>query len=260
MRSLIRQRQAPSPRSTPVATGSPSASARPSWSGGSGNADPLWFTELAPLLAARAQTTFADAFVEFATWNLFTGSFADPARSYAASARYGRVKIEGAAAPYSAKLRIFYASAEYYRVPPGGRAAMTAALAAPSGAPEAIEGLTLLVVPEQGGAYGEVTRVSDLASGVEAVDTSAADALVVVVVNGLQEGESRQPTLCIGTAAEVAACRQAAEAGAGGAEPADGDHGGCGCRVLAGGKGRTGAGAAAALVLAALLGYRRRFL
>ncbi|MCC6557573.1 MAG: hypothetical protein IT372_31865 [Polyangiaceae bacterium] len=240
--------------------------------GANGVADPVWFTELDPMLAERAQATFAEAFVDFATWNLFTGSFADPARSYAEGAGYARVKIEEVAAPYSDLLRVFHASAQYYRVPPAGRPSMAAALAPAT--PEQLDGLSLLLLPEQGGAYGQVARVADLEAGSEAIDTSGADALVVVVVNGAQAGDSRRPTLCIGTPDEVAACKAAAGgtgggggggggAGGGGDEEAPGeDDGGCGCRVEGAGGGIPGgaaaAAAAAAVGLAARIRGRRR--
>ncbi|WP_437941716.1 hypothetical protein [Sorangium sp. So ce341] len=88
--------------------------------------------------------------------------------------------------------------------------------------------------------------------GAALVDMAGADDLAVIVVNGLQEGDSRKPTLCIGTPDEVAACRAAAEGAgggrrAGGEAPAGGagggvDDGGCGCRVVAlGGSARSGA-------------------
>ncbi|WP_437659313.1 MXAN_6640 family putative metalloprotease [Sorangium sp. So ce1182] len=223
--------------------------------GASGEADPVWFEQLAPLLSSQAQTTFAEAFVEFAAWNLLTGAAADPERSYAAGAGYRGLAPQAVEAPTSDRLRVFHASAQYFSVPPGGRATMTAALAAPADDPAQLDGLALLLAPRRGRAYGEVVRAGDVAAGEALIDTAGADGLAVIVVNGLQEGESRKPTLCIGTSDEVAACRAAAEGGAGGdggggggsggggagdggeAPPEDtgggdgGDDGGCGCRV-----------------------------
>ncbi|HSO00139.1 MAG TPA: MXAN_6640 family putative metalloprotease, partial [Candidatus Nanopelagicales bacterium] len=182
--------------------------------GAFGVEDPVWFEELGPLIVERGGVSFAESFVEFATWNLFTGGFADATRSYAGGDGYARVAIEAAAAPFSLRLRSFHASAQYYRAPRDGRAEMTAALVPTADVADDLEGLTLLLVPEQGGAYGEVTRVGDPAAGEERVDTSGAEALVVVVVNGRQGGDSRRPTLCIGSPEEVAAC--AADAGGAG--------------------------------------------
>lgn len=213
--------------------------------GALGEADPVWFEQLDPLLSSQAQTTFAEAFVEFAAWNLLTGSAADPGRSYAAGSGYRGLAPEEVAAPYADGLRVFHASAQYFSVPPGGRATMTAALAAPADDPAQLSGLALLLAARRGRVYGEVVRAGDVTSGEALVDTAGADDLAVIVVNGLQEGESRKPTLCIGTPDEVAACRADAEAtggdggggGAGGEAPAEGaagvDDGGCGCRVVA---------------------------
>ncbi|WP_437895696.1 MXAN_6640 family putative metalloprotease [Sorangium sp. So ce124] len=213
--------------------------------GANGEADPVWFEQLDPLLSSQAQTTFAEAFVEFAAWNLLTGSAADPGRSYAAGSGYRGLAPEEVAAPYADGLRVFHASAQYFSVPPGGRATMTAALAAPTDDPAQLSGLALLLAARRGRVYGEVLRAGDVTSGEVVVDTAGADDLAVIVVNGLQEGESRKPTLCIGTPDEVAACRADAEAtggdggggGAGGEASAEGaagvDDGGCGCRVVA---------------------------
>jgi len=223
--------------------------------GASGEADPVWFTQIEPLLAEQAQTSFAESFVEFATWNLFTGSTADVERSYAGGAGYPSVAVEEVPPPYSDRLRVFYASAQYYRVRPEGRAAMTAALVPPPDAPDASDGLTLLLVALQGGGYGPVTQVADVTAGAELLETSSAMALVAVVVNGRQEGDSRRPTLCIGDADEVAACAAEVNGGTGGGGGGGGAGGGssgadpeeqaegCGCRVAgAGGAGGAGGG------------------
>lgn len=178
--------------------------------GANGVADPGWFEALDPLLAESGGTSFAEGFTEFATWNLFTGSHADPARSYAFGKSYPKVAMTDVKAPYSeAGLRVFRASSQYYKVPVEGRASMTAALVAPSDKPDETAGLTLLLSPLTGSTYGEVQRVADAASGSEAVDTAGADSLVVVIVNAMQEGSSRRPGLCIGTAEEVQSCRSA---------------------------------------------------
>jgi hypothetical protein len=233
--------------------------------GADGEAEPVWFHALDPLLRARAQTSFAEAFVEFATWNLFSGGAADAERSYADGAGYPSVNVDDVDAPFSRKLRAFYASAQYYRVAPGGRAAMTAALASPAGADEGA-GLALMLVPQRGATYGDVTRVEDVSAGAQGVDTSGADALIVVVVNGAQEGDSRRPTLCIGTPEEVATCREAVRGPAGGggggggdAEPPldtvrGDDDGGCACRATPAAEG----GLFHAMALSAVALSRRR--
>ncbi|WP_437631544.1 MXAN_6640 family putative metalloprotease [Sorangium sp. So ce854] len=250
--------------------------------GAFGEADPVWFEQLDPLLSSRAQATFAEAFVEFATWNLLTGAAADPARSYADGAGYRGLVPQRVSAPYSDRLRVFHASAQYFSVPPGGRARMTAALAAPAGDPAPRDGLALLLAARRGGAYGDVVRAGDPAAGAAPIDTEGADGLAVIVVNTLQGGASRKPTLCIGTADEVAACRAAAEGGAGGdggggggvggeggdgggeAPPGGAEGGvgdGCGCRIgspvdAAGGSAAPGGFALFASLLA--LAVRRR--
>jgi hypothetical protein len=80
--------------------------------GASGQDDPVWFEQIDAVLEQQAQTSFADAFVEFATWNLFTGERSDPARGYADGDGYPRVRIDEAVAPYASTERMFYASSQ----------------------------------------------------------------------------------------------------------------------------------------------------
>jgi MYXO-CTERM domain-containing protein len=212
--------------------------------------DPIWFQEIDPLVKGiDPNGSFASAYLDFATWNLFTGPLADPARGYANGAGYARVKMTDVSLPYSDdKTRIFYASTQYYRAVPAGRTAMTAALIAPDTDPSATDGLSLLFAAQRGPSYDPLVHVADVSAGIETMDTAGADLVVIFVVNTLQQGESRRPALCIGTTEEVAACRAAlagdAGTGAGGAggggaggagggstQQPTGDDGGCGCRT-----------------------------
>jgi len=213
--------------------------------GANGVADPVWFQELDSLLSDADDSSFAAGFVEFAGYNLLTDDYADPARSYANGDDYPAVAIEPTATPYvDEKMRVFYASTQYYGLIPDGRAAMTAAVFSPDGDPADTEGISTLLAVRRGTSYDPFVQLTDLAAGSETVDTSGADLLVVAVINTLQEGDSRRPALCIGSPEEVEVCRTnlagvggAGGAGGGGAgidpDDPDGtdDSGGCGCRV-----------------------------
>jgi hypothetical protein len=178
--------------------------------GAFGEASPDWFTALDPMLAAEAGSSFAEAFVEFAEWNLFTGSVADPDRSYADGADYPTLDYVDIALPHTDDaLRVFRASAHYYRMDTGGRAAITAALVLPKDSPSEADGVAMLLVARTGTKLGPVLRVIDPLAGTEVVDTTGADKFIVVVINTLQEGESQRPGFCVGTPEEVAACRTA---------------------------------------------------
>lgn len=158
-----------------------------------------WLPALDDLLQAEHGSSFSDAFREFAEWNLFTWTSADPSRSYADGARYPPVQIEPVELPYRLDpLRVFYASAQYVGAHPGGRSEITAALVGDA------EGLELWIAVRRGG-------VIELASG-HTVDASGAEEVIVVVQNPAREGDARRPGLCIGRAAEVAACRADLEA------------------------------------------------
>jgi hypothetical protein len=210
--------------------------------GAGGVASPKWWDVLDPLLKKEAGASFAEAFADFATWNLFTGKRADPTRAYARGAGFSAVHLEHAKLPFdSDELRVFYASTRYFQALPDGRAQLTAALASPKGAAD-VDGLSLFVVPDTKSKYGEVTRFKDAMAGVETIDTTGVDDVIVFVVNGAMSGQSKRPTLCIGTVGEVAACR-AKVTGAGGAGGAG--QGGGGGAGQGGGASQGGAGGAA---------------
>lgn len=201
--------------------------------GAFGQADPQWLDATDKLLATSAQSTFSEAFVEFATWNLFLGSKADPTRSYVNAAKYPQVKMTLASAPYVDPLRLFYASAQYYRVPTSGRTKMTAALTSTQTALQETENVVLLIVTERNGQVDPVVRVADVRAGVEQMDTAEADAFVAVAINTAMSGNSRKPTLCIGSPEEVVACKKSVEMTDGGGGVVDPpDDAGCGCRMV----------------------------
>jgi MYXO-CTERM domain-containing protein len=249
--------------------------------GANGVADPGWFTQLDPLLQQQASVSFAEAFTDFVTWNLFTGPLADPSRSYAAGAGYPAVAMNSVATPYAKdKLRVYYASAQYYQLPPQGRTAMTAALVPPADAPGETADLHLLMVVRKGNTYDPVHALADVTAGTETIDTTGAGKVLTIVVNTAQSGMSRRPALCVGTVDEVAACAKtfsgntgtggAGGGGTGGSAGTGGSGGGtggggttppeessgCGCRVAA--PSDTTPAALVAAALAALSRRRRR--
>lgn len=243
-------------------------------------ADPHWMVQLDALLKAEHQSSFAQAFLEFSTWNLWLGPAADAAVSYDNGAAYPLPTMTIVPVPYQVlPLRVFYASAQYFRLSTGGRPAMTAALVDdPASAEDDTRDLALVLAPKRANRNEAVKVLSDARAGTETVDSPNAQELVVAVVNTARQGSggvlSRRPGLCIGTPAEVLACRKAldpsVDAGqpdagstpdAGQPEPdagtLDGGTGlppspqGCGC-----GAGAPGLWSAALLVLAPL--FRRR--
>lgn len=215
--------------------------------GSFGETDPQWLAVMGKVLEAQAQATFPEAFVEFSTWNLFLGSKADPARSYVNCAQYPQVQMDMVTVPYMDPLRIFYASAQYYRSLPEGRAKMTAVLTSAESAPTETDDTALLLAVERNGKVDLVARVADVRAGVEEIDTTGADAFVAVAINTTTTGNSRKPTLCIGSPEEVTACKKTVESagtgGAGGGGDGGGGGGGgvspdepegCGCRMVSG--------------------------
>jgi MYXO-CTERM domain-containing protein len=170
-------------------------------------ANPTWLVQLDALLRAEYQSTFARAFEEFATWNLYLGpTAADSAQSYDNGVRYPAVMMTQVAAPYRVSpMRVFYASTQYLRLPVDGRASMTATLFDdPTIAGDDTEGMVLVGAARRQGRNVEVKRLP------ATFDTTSADELVVAVINTARAPAgpvlSKRPGLCVGTPAEVQSC------------------------------------------------------
>lgn len=160
-----------------------------------------WLEALDALLAARG-SSFAEAFSEFAVWNLQTGPRADPSVSYAEGARYPPVAEREVALPHRDDLvRQFHASTRYFRAAPGGRRAVAIALT--SEAPDVLEGLRLVVGVERDGA---LTVHRGPAPRLEVAVPPDADAVHAALINPATGGGSRRVGLCLGSPDEVDGC------------------------------------------------------
>ncbi len=182
-------------------------------------ANPKWMVQLDAELKADYGASFAQAFREFATWNLSLAGAANPAISYKEGANYPAVAMTAASAPFQQlPVRVYYASAQYFRLDAAGRQAMTAALVDdPASADDDTTGLALVLTARgASGKNGPVVTVADPKAGVETVATASGSNLVVAVINTARESNgailSKKPGLCIGTVAEVTACKAALNA------------------------------------------------
>jgi hypothetical protein len=169
--------------------------------GADGVEDPQWLPILAALLEDSYDTSFDAAWVTFADWVLRCGHGGPAGATFANAARYPRVAADAVTLPFSKeRLRVYRASLQVWSVAPAGRARVAVAL--PTTDPGTLEGLTLILSTRSGDTVESV--VLDGASGSIAVNH--ADEVRAVVVNSLRSGDSRRPGLCLGDAAEVAAC------------------------------------------------------
>jgi MYXO-CTERM domain-containing protein len=259
--------------------------------GAGGVDDPYWVDQLDPVLGETG-SSFAEAFIEFATWNLYTDEAADPSRSYADGDGYPRVRIDPEVMPHvDERLRLYRASAQYIGASPGDRQQVTAAVVPTALAPDGADGVSLILATEVDGAIVQAIELEDVTAGTEVIDTSDVDRVIVGVVNTATTGDSRRPALCVGSAEEVAACiatyadpgtgsggagatgatTSVTAAGSGGADGSgdgsggsavpegDGDEEeGCGCEVPGAPASRAPASALAVAAIAAAAGYRRR--
>jgi len=193
--------------------------------GANGVADPDWFTALGALLVRDHMTTFAIEFKQFAVWNLRTGGWAEAGVGYANAAKYPAVATTSATMPHiDDDLRVFYASAQYLRLPVAGRAAVTAALAAKTDPAS----LRIGLAARKGKQFGEwLWIVPPFAPPFPSLDCHGAEEVVVALVNTAQAGESVRGRLCVGGQAEIAPClppsavaEPSADAGGADADPA----------------------------------------
>ena len=177
--------------------------------GAEGVANPDWFETIDRVLADDFGSSFADAFDEFAIWNLYTFTRSDPSQSYAGGALYPLVTTEPVVMPLRAdRIRVFVASTRYYSASLEGRNEVTAALVVPPGGEDDLRGLRVHIAAISGTNVVDAVLIADAASeSPSTVSATNADEVIAFVVNTLQEGDSRRPSLCLGTPAEVSACR-----------------------------------------------------
>lgn len=172
--------------------------------GAQGVENPQWFQALVALLSREFKTTFADEFSTFATWNMFTGKYADAKRSYAHGDGYAKIARTVGQLPYrDDEFRLYYASAQYVTAPPDGRGQLTAALVSK----QDLANLRLKMILRTGLSLADPVPISLDAKGQPTViDAKNADEIVVYAVNTAQTGDSLKGSLCIGAPEEVAAC------------------------------------------------------
>jgi hypothetical protein len=159
--------------------------------------------QLDQLLQHSYSSSFADAFREFATWNLYNGTAVDAGVSYADSAAYSKPAMTTEVAPFIATnpLRVYYASTQYFLVHYAGRDQMVAVLGGDT------TGLMLVLATRRGGIIDSVQVASDVTRWTISDTSNNAD-FIVAVVNGAHEGSngalSVRPTICIGAPSECA--------------------------------------------------------
>lgn len=170
-------------------------------------ANPTFVIQLDALLKRDYQSSFAAEWAEFCKWNLFTASAGDAAQSYAEGNRYPAVTSTAITLPHQVDgLRVFYASAQYFTAPAAGRTRVTAALVdSRLTTTNDLEGSVLWLAARKNGRNTEVVRVTNG----ESIDVTGGS--VIVVVANTNRGAmgaslSQRPSVCVGTADEVAAC------------------------------------------------------
>jgi MYXO-CTERM domain-containing protein len=213
--------------------------------------DPTWLVQLDALLTHEYQSSFSQAFAEFGRWNLELGAAAVSDAGFANAATYPDVTATELTLPAKQEsLRVYYASAQYFRASVGGRSEVVAALIDSPSTHAELGGLELVVTTRQARRTLQVQATqSELTTGLT-VQPGAADEVLVGVVNTHRGANgallSLRPSLCVGTRAEVNACHAALDPSFDAGVPVEnvGDAGvvtepsaksGCGCSSSDGG-------------------------
>lgn len=170
-------------------------------------ANPTFVVQLDALLKRDYASSFATEFAEFAKWNLYTASAADPAQAYRDGQRYPGVTMTAVTMPFRFDgQRVFYASAQYFAAPANGRTRVTAAITdSVLTNQDDREGLVVWLAARKNGRNAELVKVTNG----ETVDVVGGAAIVVVVNTNrgaIGASLSQRPGLCIGTPEEVATC------------------------------------------------------
>ncbi len=196
--------------------------------GANGIAQPTMMEALDATLTLQYQSSLAQAYLDFATWNLMMGARSDPSRSYVNGRDYPAPTMELVVPPVQeTNLRHFYASTLYRVVPVEGRTSMTARVVASPGLDPSLDGLELLLATRTRTSVGPIQHVTATAVPTPLTTTSVTE-IVVALVNTNSSGNSKRPSLCIGSPEEVDACVAAVSAGGvdAGVPPADAGSGG----------------------------------
>ena len=175
----------------------------------SDQANPRFLIQLDAALRER-DAGFAQAFTDFALWNLLLGPGAVPDAGYREAAGYPVQAVEDRDLPVEEPaLRVYYASVRALRVGLGDRRRLEVALGGEGGlgaAPEEVRAV-LAFRAADGRTLGQSALAA--AGGVSEVPAGATHA-VVALVNGARSPRgpviASRPSVCLGSEVEVAAC------------------------------------------------------
>ncbi len=170
--------------------------------------DDAWLTLVDDILKEE-QDTLADAFVEFAQWNLATGERSGAMNSYDYAEYLDPLKIEGFGNFLDDSIRLFPIAAQYFRLNHAGGPLYILV-------EEQIEDLAISIHPVVGGALdGPVLASMDLLTDVPgntAVHFSEEEDLdaggyFLVLVRSEYQGQSKRVRFCAGTQEHVSKCQ-----------------------------------------------------
>jgi hypothetical protein len=171
--------------------------------------NPTWLIQLDALLKREYQSSFGLAFSEFAKWNLYTQSFADPTVSYANGAQYPLVANTTITLPLVVEdLRVYYASTQYFRAFPFGRTGLTALILDNPMTPiDDTVGMQLVLMSRTDTRNLNVKTLNN--TGLD--ESTGGNQYVLALVNTARGPNgvslSQRPLLCMGSKTEVAQCR-----------------------------------------------------
>jgi hypothetical protein len=158
-----------------------------------------WPDVLDRLLRDAHDSSLAEAFTEFSSWNLFTGGRADAQRGYARGEGYPELEAKGVSLPYEdTALRVFPLAARFFSARVMGRGELRFVL----GGAADLQGVRLLLARVTSTKLQELQlTAADGEAALTLSDVSRGDTVFAAVINTRRSGESARPDVCLGECA-----------------------------------------------------------
>jgi hypothetical protein len=179
--------------------------------GARGVAEPTWLGALADVLAVDHGRTLAETWSTFVSWMLATGPRATPGFGFAGAAAIAEPAAEAIELPHrDDRVRMLRLSFRAYDVSPGGRGEVVVDVVAPPARPSSAEGVAIVAAAFRPG-EAPTLATGAATAGPVTLDVRGAAAVRVAIARADDDdgGSGRVPSLCIGSRAEVARCREA---------------------------------------------------
>jgi len=170
-----------------------------------------WARALDAVLQGQHDSALAEAFAEFARWNLYTGSRADPSKAYQRGDGYSEPALEEVALPFDDEtVRMFPLAVRYYTARVREAGPVRFALRSDA----SLDGLRLVLARASGDRIEEIELAdAGAATAVTLAAANSGEVIYAALINTRTSGESVRPDVCLGAPEDLDRCG-GADAGA----------------------------------------------